>query len=266
MLRRSLLLLTVASAVFVGCGDDEPTSPTPTPTTSATGGQPTPKVGNPDTWGGSMATISFDYSMPPQAGITFPPISMKMGYAQFGSYNGGTPTGVDAGTVTVEGHNLPKSTYGGLIAYSSFSSTGTASLNDLTFDGTTTHSWSVTGAGSIPAFNVSTSTPSGFSLTTPAANATVSKSSNLAVTWTGGGSDQDSMLITLAPTAGQFAYTAQSIKAADGTYTIPSSAFASMSGQVTLHVVKYRFNSVNAGGKDYYAIAEVVKQQTITVQ
>ncbi len=264
MRTRSLTLLAIATLAIAGCSKDEPTSPTTDNSSTATGGQPTPSFAGNGNWGGTLATIAFDFTDP---NIPLPiPISMKMGYAQFGTLSGGTTTGIDAGTVKVEGHELSKQTTGGVIAYTSYSGSSMATLNDLTFDGETEHSWTVSGSGSVPQFDISVQAPSAFSLVAPASGATVSKSSGLALSWTSDNDMRDSMIVTLSPTNGQrYAFTQQSI-ANTGSFTIPASALASISGQTVLHVVKYRYAGKSVGGKDYYAVGEVVKQLTITIQ
>jgi hypothetical protein len=266
MLKRPITILALTSLFLFGCGKDDPTSPTTTQTnTSATGGQPMPSFSGSGVWGGTLGTIAFDFSDP-----NFPlpiPISMTIGYAQFGTLNGGQATGVDAGSVSVNDHDLPKTTSGSIVAYSSFSGTSSTTLSDLQFDGTSTHSWTVSGSSNVPAMNLSVVAPSNFTLTAPASGAVISKSSGIDLNWTGGNSESDSMMVTISPTASgtSFSYIQQGIHD-NGSFTIPASALGSVSGECILHVLRYRYSAKSSGGKDYYAVAEVVKQITITVQ
>jgi hypothetical protein len=73
------------------------------------------------------------------------------------------------------------------------------------------------------------------------------------------------MMVTISPTASgtSFSYIQQGIHD-NGSFTIPASALGSVSGECILHVLRYRYSAKSSGGKDYYAVAEVVKQITIT--
>jgi hypothetical protein len=51
----------------------------------------------------------------------------------------------------------------------------------------------------------------------------------------------------------------------DGSYTVSASSLSKISGEAMLQAVKYTYNAINSGGKDYYMISEIVKSVNITV-
>jgi len=202
---------------------------------------------------GVMATISYEFASYP--GI--PAIALNMGFAQFGE------SGVDAGVVTVNSNELGKLASSGSTYYLSPSPTNpTASLSGVNFDGSA-HSWTVSGGNGIPSLSGSVTSPYSYEITAPASNATVSKASGLTVSWVGGTNSK--VLVYIIALSGSGAAVFSQDLTDNGSHTFSASEVASISGQVMIQVVKYRYNEIATGGKSYYAIAEIVKSVNATV-
>lgn len=214
----SVLLLTVF--LFTGCdkSEDNPLNPGGGGNNNTSGnnsGQPIPTIAGTD---GIMATIGFSFSVPGM------PISVDyvMGYALFG-----LPNGVNAGAVSVNSNNLPVATQNGMTYYNSFSQTSPASLSNVSFNGTQTHSWTVAGGNGVPAINDGIVSPNTFTITAPAANATVTKSNDMNITWTNT-TTNDSVMIVLVSLAGGNPYIS-SIVSNNGSFTVPAASMSAMS-------------------------------------
>lgn len=254
---RSKSILT-ASLVIVGmflwgCDQlkDVTTAPeSSSPTTVA--GQPVPDFSTTPGYGGTMATIGFDFS---NFGITVP---LAIGYAQFGQ------PGVDAGVVTVNGDTLAKSSGGSSVNYNSFNSSTPSSLAHVNFDGTA-HAWNVSGSTAVPAFSGSVTSPLTFSISKPAANDTISKASGMIITWTGT-SGSDSVMIVLKSAAGSSSFVKAGL-ANSGTYQIASASLTNFTaGSALLFVVKYRYVLKANNSKNYVITSELVKQTSVTMR
>jgi hypothetical protein len=249
------LVLIVSFLSFFGCKKDS-SNPIDTSAGGQLGnpsGQPIPTVANVDGW---MATILFGYTAPIIGSVDY-----SMGYAQFGltySVNAGAVT-VNANTLTATYNN--ESTY-----YTSFSTLSPSTLTGVNFDGTSAHTWTVGGGNGVPAFTASITSPRNFSISSPVSGATVSKASGIPVTWTVvGASASDSIMIVLAPaSSGGTAYTSATLSNS-GSFTIPASGISSLSGDVLLQVVKFRYALKTVGSKNYAIISEIVRTANFKV-
>jgi len=223
-----LTAFLAATFFFVGCNKatSNPADSTDTTTTTKTD-QPIPTF--PGSIDGEVTTIQFTYTIP---GLPAPlnTISLDMGFANFG-------TGTDAGSVTVNGKAVAKNTSSSTIYYNSFSSTSLTPLG-LDWDGAI-HTWSVTGAGSTPAFTMDVTSPTAFTVNSPTSSTVASKSSALDISWTGASAaSSDSMMIVLTPAGGNgTTYTATASNKV-GSYSIAASHLSNFSGDVLLEVVK----------------------------
>jgi hypothetical protein len=253
LLKNAGTFILIVGLFLIGCKkDNNPATNNnqnpPTNPTSNSSGQPLPTFGGVGNTGGVLATIMFSYTF---AGFS---ADFTMGFASLGV------PGVNAGAVSVNGNTLGTQPAGTATYYSSFSSTSPSNLNNTNFDGST-HSWSVAGGNGIPAFSAGVTSPTNFSVTAPAQNATISKSSNLAITWDHP-TTTDSVLIVMV--VGNVVVIKEGLPNS-GSATIQSSDMASMSGSGILQVVRYRYAVSAQGGKNYVVVAEIVKQLTITV-
>ncbi len=219
-------------------------------------GQPMPTISTGEGFelGGILATISFQFQTIPG----YPAVEFIMGYAYFGK-------GQDAGTVSVNGEQLSKQSAGGIVYYNSFSQTNPSSLKNTKFDGSM-HQWDVSGSGDVPAVKIGVASPTAFTLTAPAAG-DVDKSKGLTISWNGGGANSaDSMLVMLvALDNSQKVYIKQGLPN-NGNFTIPAADLSGFNGQAMLQVVKYRFSITTISGKQYTAVAEIVKQVQLNIQ
>ena len=254
-LKLKLILLLVITTLFIGCKkDDSPTSPTGNTNTGGNqSGQPIPGFTDSASVNGVMATIAYEVSTIPG----MPAVQMVMAFATFGD------NGVDAGEVKVNNNVIGKITSSGSTYYMVPNpSNPTQTISNVNFNGST-HNWTVVGGSGIPALTGGVTSPSTFNITSPAANATITKSSGIQVTWNGGTSSK--VMIVLASTTGNGYFTTEELTD-NGTYTIPASQLANISRQALLQVVKYRYAEVTSGGKSYFMIAEIVKNITVTIQ
>lgn len=264
-MKKSFLFFATAflavSLFFVGCkkSDSNPTTPPDTTPTKKTD-QPIPEFGG--TVDGVVAAIQFSYDVP---GMPAPynKVSMDMGFATFGS------EGTDAGAVTVNGKNIAKITSGSTVYYNSFASTDPlnppTTLN-LNWNGGN-HVWSVSGAGSTPAFTIDVPSPNSFTLSNPTASTVAPKSSNLTVTWSGAyGSSVDSVMIVLVPMSGSGTTFTATTTNKTGSYTIASSSLSGFSGDALLELVKYRYATKTVSGKTYVGVAEIVNTVNFKIQ
>jgi hypothetical protein len=254
---QSKLLLAasfVAIGLFLwGCDQLKDLSTAPESSSPATvAGQPVPDFSSTPGYGGTMATIGFDFS---NFGITVP---LSIGYAQFGQ------PGVDAGAVTVNGDTLAKSSGGSSVNYNSFNSSIPSSLAHVNFDGTP-HAWIVSGSTAVPSFSGAVTSPSTFSIIKPAANDTISKTSGMAITWSGT-SGSDSVMIVLKSTAGASNFAKGGLPNS-GSYQIAATSLTDFAaGPALLFVVKYRYVLKASNSKNYVITSEIVKQSLVTIR
>lgn len=245
--------LVIAGMFLWGCDQlkDITTAPeSSSPTTVA--GQPVPDFSAIPGHGGTMATIGFDFS---DFGITVP---LSVGYAQFGQ------PGVDAGVVTVNGDTLAMSSGGSSVNYSSFNSSIPSSLAHVNFDGTP-HTWNISGSTAVPAFSGSVTSPSTFSISKPAANDTITKSSGMTITWTGT-SGSDSVMIVLKSMAGSSSFVKAGLPNS-GSYQIASANLTDFkAGSALLFVVKYRYVLKASNSRNYAITSEMVKQASVSIR
>ncbi|MCX8011373.1 MAG: hypothetical protein N3A61_09485 [Ignavibacteria bacterium] len=106
--------------------------------------------------------------------------------------------------------------------------------------------------------------PSSFNLNSPTANATVSKSSGLQVSWSGT-SASDSVMIVLTPTSNPNNLIIKTGIANSGSYTFSASELFAISGQTMVQLVKYRYAIKDVSGQKIAVVAEIVKSVTITL-
>lgn len=248
-----IFLLMFSILFLASCSKDEnPTEPGDGGTQGTTNksGQPMPAFANDAA--GVMATINYEFQTAPG----FPAANISLAFAQFGD-------GADAGNVSVNGNAIGKTTQSSTTFYVVPSpSSPTQTLSGVNFNGSN-HSWQVSGGNGIPSMNGSVNSPSNFSLSSPANNASVNKSSGLNVTWTNTSSSR--VLVLLAAINSSNQYYAKDDLDDNGSFTIPSSELSSFSGDAMLQVVKYNYSGVSAGGSDYYVISEIVKSVTVKI-
>lgn len=252
-----IFILTISTLAFISaCSeDDSPAEPEGTGGTnefSNPSGQPTPSFASDPNYGGLMATINYEFQTLPG----FPPANLAMAYAQFGE-------GVDGGDVVVNQNTLGKNQIeGGTFYLVPSLSNPTQVLANVNFNGSA-HSWTVAGANGVPSITGSVSSARTFSLTSPANDAVLTAANGVNITWNGGTSSR--VLIVLASASGGNNYVAVEDLDDDGSHTIASNELGGISGSAMLQVVKYNYSSVNAGGKNYYIISEVVRTVSITL-
>ena len=263
-MKKSFLFFATAflavSLFFVGCKKDSTTDPIVDPTPTKKTDQPIPEFGG--TVDGVVAAIQFSYDIP---GVPAPynVVSMDMGFANFGS------EGTDAGTVTLNGKTISKVTSGSSVYYNSFASTDP--LNPPTSLGLnwngSTHAWSVSGAGTTPAFTLDVTSPTSFTVSNPTASTVALKTSALNVTWSNAnGSSADSVMIILVPMSGSGSTFTATTTNKTGSYSIPSSSLSGFSGDVMLEIVKYRYAMKTVSGKTYVGVAEIVSTVSFKIQ
>ncbi len=205
-------------------------------------------------FGGVMASISFQFQTVPG----FPAAEFVMGYAYFNH-------GSDAGEVKINNQALKSEGSSGSSWYTSFSQTSPSSLQDVNFNGTQ-HNWTVSGKGDIPALNASVTSPLKFNLTSPLTGATITKSSGMNITWSGGSAQSaDSMLVMLLDLSNSKTILEQGLPN-NGQYTIDSGKLKDFSGDAFLQVVKYRYSITETGNFYYSAVAEIVNQASIIIE
>lgn len=255
--KKILLQATLVSllALFASCDkiDDNPIFPDDNSgTVGNKSGHPIPSL----TWlakpNGIVTTISFDQLV---SGFK---INYVMGYAHFGTSNS-----LDAGTVSVNGNSLTKYSSGS-IYYSSFNPTAPATLTGVNFNGTA-HSWNVAGKNSIPQFELAVSSPLEFELTSPSSGATVSKTSDLDITWTITGGSADSIMIFLSPTTGSVTPYSSNILPNNGFSRILSAELSRFSGSAILQVVKFKYAYTTQNDQLFLGMAEIVKSNAVTI-
>ncbi|NOX19383.1 MAG: hypothetical protein GXO87_14030 [Chlorobi bacterium] len=254
---KSGLLLIVMIVFLVSCSKDSGTEPTDegNNTTTNASGQPTPTFSNGVTPDGMMATIQYAFD----AGVPgIPPVELAMGYAQFGAM-------VNAGDVIVNENQLSASASSGQTFYIKPGIGSIESLSNVFFNGST-HSWTVSGSGDIPALSGDIQSVNSFNVTSPANNSTVSKSQNLKVTWSGANNSDEKMMIVLVSVDNSNVVSSEQDLTNNGSYTIDASKLSSVSGQALLQVLKYRYKTLEANGKSFYLLTEVVRSLTLTVQ
>lgn len=252
-----IFILTLSTLAFISaCSkDDSPTEPENNGGSneySNPSGQPTPNFASDPNYGGLMATINYEFQTLPG----FPPANLALAFAQFGE-------GTDGGDVVVNQNTLGKNQIEGRAFYLVPSlSNPTQVLSNVNFNGSA-HSWTVAGVNEISSINGSVSSARTFSLTSPANDAVITASNGINITWNGGTSSR--VLVVLASTSGGNNYVAFEDLDDDGSHTIAANELGEIHGGALLQVVKYNYSSVNAGGKNYYIISEVVRSASITL-
>ncbi len=250
LLMYSLGLVTVL--LLAGC--QNPTDTAGNDDSTNKSGQPIPSVNYTGDleFGGILATISFEFETAPN----FPAAQFTMGYAFFGN-------GDNAGDVTVNDQPLSAESSGNTTWYSSFSQTNPSNLSNVYFNGSW-HSWSVGGSDKVPAFEVRVTSPYNFSITSPQSG-TVDISNGLTLYWSGSGGN-DSLMIVLVDLDKNKTYTRSGIRFNDGKITIDKADLSGFSGDALLQLVRYNYAIHTTDDRYYVAVAEIVKQATITIQ
>lgn len=246
------ILLLCLFQVFTSCkNDDGITDPgdETTYTPNATG-YPMPNFGTTTNYNGVMGVIRYDFSTPTLYA------ALTVGYAQFS-------TGVNAGTVSINGFELGQTVSSGTTFYMTPSAANPTELLDVPFDGSN-HNWIVSGGGGIPALSGHVSSAESFTLSSPVLNAAVSRSANLQVSWSNPSSAR--VMIMLMASGGSKYYIAQDL-VDDGSHTIPSSSLSSFpAGNAALYIIKYKYSSINGSdGKTYIMISEIFKTLSIVL-
>ncbi|NUN10956.1 MAG: hypothetical protein HUU54_17405 [Ignavibacteriaceae bacterium] len=248
-----IIVLLVSGLTFLGCEKEEsnPTGGGGNNNNTNPSGQPMPSFDTLANYNGTLATIYYSTTI---MGFS---VDQAMAFASFGT------NGVDAGTVSVNGNNIPATAAGSSTYYMIPSAANpTQTLSGVNFNGSN-HTWSIGGSANVSAFNASVTSVSNFNVTYPVSTTTHSKSSSLAVNWNNGNSN-NKVMIVLTGTSGTGTYMSAELSD-NGSYTIPSSSLSGFSGQVLMQVVKYRYSVAASGGKSYVLISEVVKQVTFTI-
>lgn len=249
-----IMIILIAGFILNGCKkEDNPTEPNTTKDISNPTGQPMPSFSSTADYGGAMASINY-YVAAPIAGL--PDISTNAASAIFGD-------GIDAGAVTVSGNQLGKLTAGGKTYYMAPDMNNPMNVLNLSWNGAT-HSWSVAGGNGIPAISGSVKSPSDYSITSPTANASVTKSNGIQVKWSNTSTTSKIVVQIINIKDNGQAKVYQELTD-NGSFTIPAADLTSFSGDCQLFVVRYNYNPVSASGKKYYMISEIVKSINIKV-
>lgn len=258
MKRLSIIIISITTLLLFNSCDKEDSNPL-TPGTgggvSNQSGRTLPPLSYINNFNGTMATIQFGTTVP-----IIGQIDVVMGYAMFGS-----TSSLDAGNVAVNNENVPKQQSSNMIYYSSYTGTSSSTLNNVVFNGSSTHNWNISGSSAIPAFTASVVGPNTFTINSPTNNATVTKAGGINVNWSNANS-QDSVLIQLISTADSKKYYNSGIISNSGSYTIPEASLSQISGQSLLEVVKFRYAIKESNGKQYVVLAEVIKNVVVTVE
>lgn len=253
MKKKLLLIALPLLLMLAGCKKnvDNPTEPEISNSSNPTG-QPMPSFVEQPDYNGAMATIQYSMASP-IAGL--PSVSMSMAFASFGA-------GVDAGAVKVNTNILAKLSSGGKTYY--ISPDPNNPLANVTLGwGNSDHTWNVAGGSTVPAITGSVKSPSDFSLISPVAGATVTKTNGIQVKWSSSSSAK--VLVQLVSVSQSASVKVYQELADNGSFTIPSSDISGFNGDCLLYVVKYTYASTTASGKIYYMVSEIVKNLTIKV-
>ncbi len=245
------IVLVLLLIVLIGCSDSSNPTDSSGKTNSNLAGYPVPDISGTDI-NGVLTTIQVEIANPIPG---FPGITTNIGFAYFGN-------GENAGKVSVNANEVPLTNQGGTNMYMLPSpSNPLAMLTNVYFNGSS-HTWAVSGGGSVASFTGSVSSPVTFNMIAPVAGTTVSKSQALQVTWGSGTSSK--VLIQIVSTGSNNAkvYPEQSD---NGSFTIPAADLSSFSGDCMVYIVKYNYNIISANSKNYALISEIVKSHTIKV-
>lgn len=211
---------------------------------------PLPDVGNVGGVLGVANTISS------AGGMNF---EYKIGFAAF--FGASTSDYVYAGNVSVNSTNLDTMMTAAGPVYMIPSSRNPSTQPNVTFDGSSSASFSVAGSGSVTAFNASVTAPTLSVIQTPAPNSTVSRSTNLNVTWNGTGAD--TVMVMVFDQQGHSVV--KSRLPNTGNVTISASEMSNfVAGSGFVQVVKYRYAVHAAGGKNYILVAETISMSIVT--
>ncbi|HTR98047.1 MAG TPA: hypothetical protein VMH61_09100 [Candidatus Acidoferrales bacterium] len=138
----------------------------------------------------------------------------------------------------------------------------------LPFDGASFHAFSVQGSGSFPAFSDSVQSVTPMSLTLPADMATVSRASDLTVTWTAAGADTSVYVTVLVTSAADSTRTAAGVLVRDsaGSTTVPAAQLGLLpAGGAKLGVARYRLRYAVVSGHRVGLACESTKLQSLTL-
>lgn len=242
VLKITLFAGILATLIISACSkSSDSDSSTPAPTTSST---PTPTFG--DGWGMMAAVTSVSYQV--VAGVTIPVI-INTATAAFQASAGSTSY-VDAGTVTLNSKALTKST-NNVYIYDKLT-------DPLDFTQVT---WSVSGAGSVPAINYTDDKPipdfSGYN----SLPSTVDRSSNLIISLSGTLSDCDTVYVLISGSNGKFI-----LKSLPGSASECKFSAAELSvlaaGTGLLQVAPWNYKSEDISSKKFYFVNEKAYTKT----
>ncbi len=245
-------------STFTACKKAEDVTPTPTPTTpttptTTTTSTPSPKVGSVD---GVLVSLRVDMNTV-TAGYPIT-LTTENAVASFFTSTGAT-TFVDAGTVSVNSINLEKQTN---YTYYKTATTG-MTPSDMGFNSTNS-SWSVGGAGSVPAFNYDHNVP--FPKFTGTIPETVTRSSGLSISVGGDISNADSIILFMVKDTVSlirtFSGNATSISLSASDLT----AFPAVTDKsAILEIVPYRVTMKAQGSKNYAFIKEYAAVRMVNI-
>lgn len=219
------------------------------------------KLTEPNDDGNNNNTSPFDFPVPDVdniggmvgvAGIVSGSLTVPTGFGAF--FAADQQTLVYGGNVTINGTALD--TLSG--AY--FKASGLS----VNFNGSSTVNVAVAGSGSVTAWNDNITAPSASSITGPAANAAVTKTSGLTVTWNGTGGT-DSVIVIAQSSGSSGTPSVKSGLANNGSVTFSASELSGIpNGNGLITLVKYRYKVVASGGKNYVLVAETIHYLNVT--
>ncbi len=254
---KNLAILFFTAAVSYGissCVKTPSTSVTPTPTPTSPSSTPTPTVASVD---GALVSLRLDVTTV-TAGIPIS-ITTESALASFYSTTGGT-TMIDAGTVSVNSLSLEKQ------SSNSYYKTATIGMTPSTLSFSSGSSWSVSGAGSVPAFtyNNSADFPS---FTGTVNDSIITRSSGITVSLSGNVSNADSVILFIA--AGSTSVH-KTVAGSAGSITLTASDLSGLpvvsNKSAFLEVIPYRVLLNTFGTKHYAFIKEYAFVKSVNVQ
>ena len=253
-MRKPLMIITtvlLAAAFLGGCQNPTDSAANDDPTNKS--GQPIPSIdySGDQEFGGLMATISFEFQTVPN----FPAVQFAMGYAFFGE-------GQNAGDIYINQQPLSTESSSGSTWYTSFSQTSPSNLSGVYFNGSQ-HKWDIGGSDKVPAFSLSVTSPRSFNITSPTGG-TVDISDGLAIYWSGS-TGGDSILVNLVDLDNSKTFTKSGIRFNDGKVKINKADISGFKGEALLQLVRYNHALHTTDDKYYVAVAEIVKQMTISI-
>lgn len=183
-----------------------------------------------------------------------PPVETPTAFAAFGA---NLQTLIYGGAVTVNGTALDTMQFDSQILYFKTPLT-------IAFDGSSTSSFNIAGAGTVPAFTDNIVNPAASFVTNPTANSSVSKSAALNVQWdhTGG---SDSIMVTISSFAGGTPIVKSGLPNT-GSVSISAAEMGTLAnGSASLTLAKFRYKLKTVSSKTYVIFAETIAYVSFTI-